>query len=64
MSILYRKFVFAKIFRVLQKFGRVDVLVNNAATFIFGTVEEVTSDKWDEVLSVNIKGYAFTTKHV
>lgn len=37
------------------KWGRIDVLVNNAAVFIFGTIDEVTSEQWDKVLSVNIK---------
>jgi NAD(P)-dependent dehydrogenase (short-subunit alcohol dehydrogenase family) len=33
----------------------IDVLVNNAASFIFGTIEEVTNEMWDKILAVNIK---------
>jgi meso-butanediol dehydrogenase/(S,S)-butanediol dehydrogenase/diacetyl reductase len=33
----------------------IDVLVNNAAAFIFGTIEEVTNEMWDKILAVNIK---------
>jgi NAD(P)-dependent dehydrogenase (short-subunit alcohol dehydrogenase family) len=40
-----------------------DVLVNNAAVFLFGKVEEVTEESWDRVFSVNVKGYAFACKH-
>jgi NAD(P)-dependent dehydrogenase (short-subunit alcohol dehydrogenase family) len=40
-----------------------DVLVNNAAVFIFGKVEEVSEAMWDRVFAVNVKGYAFTCKH-
>ena len=29
--------------------GRLDILVNNAAAFVFGEVEDVTSDQWDKV---------------
>jgi len=47
-----------------EKFHRIDGLVNNAAAFIFGTIEEVTSEQWDKILGVNVKGYAFCSKHV
>mmetsp|Transcript_4536 Transcript_4536/g.14643 ORF Transcript_4536/g.14643 Transcript_4536/m.14643 type:complete len:260 (+) Transcript_4536:22-801(+) len=47
----------------VAKLGRLDVLVNNAAAFVFGDVESVTSEDWDKVLSVNVKGYAFAMKH-
>jgi len=49
---------------VVDKWGGVDVLVNNAAVFVFGTVEDVSSEAWDQALSVNVKGYAFLAKHV
>ncbi len=39
-------------------FGRVDVLVNNAAAFVFGKVEDVTRADWDHVFGVNVIGYA------
>ncbi len=45
------------------QFGGLDILVNNAATFVFGTVEQATEADWDRVLSVNVKGYAFCAKH-
>jgi NAD(P)-dependent dehydrogenase (short-subunit alcohol dehydrogenase family) len=35
--------------------GGIDILVNNAAAFVFGTVDEVSEDQWDKVLSVNVK---------
>jgi NAD(P)-dependent dehydrogenase (short-subunit alcohol dehydrogenase family) len=40
-----------------------DILVNNAALFLFGKVEEVSEETWDRVFAVNVKGYAFTCKH-
>ncbi len=42
----------------LDAFGRVDILVNNAAAFVFGSVEEVTQADWDKVFGVNVIGYA------
>jgi NAD(P)-dependent dehydrogenase (short-subunit alcohol dehydrogenase family) len=38
--------------------GRLDVLVNNAAVEIEGTVEETTVEQWDELLAVNVRAPA------
>ena len=38
--------------------GRLDVLVNNAAVEIEGTVEDTTVEQWDEVLAVNVRAPA------
>lgn len=48
---------------ITENLGGLDVLVNNAAVFVFGTVEQATEEDWDKILSVNIKGYAFAAKH-
>ncbi|CAE7922528.1 bacC [Symbiodinium sp. KB8] len=45
-----------------EKEGRVDILVPNAAAFVFGTIDEVDDDDWDKVLGVNVKGYANCVK--
>jgi NAD(P)-dependent dehydrogenase (short-subunit alcohol dehydrogenase family) len=37
--------------------------VNNAAAFVFGKVEDVTEKQWNDVLDVNVKGYAYMMKH-
>ena len=42
----------------LEAFGRLDVLVNNAAAFVFGRVEEVSREDWERVFAVNVIGYA------
>ena len=34
----------------------IDIVVNCAAAFVFGTVEAVTEQEWDRVLGVNVKG--------
>ena len=46
----------------VAEFGTVNVLVNNAAAFVFGTVEEVTKDDWDRVFGINVIGYANTVR--
>ena len=48
----------------VDKFGTVDILVNNAATFVFGKVEEVTDADWARVFGVNVIGYANCVREV
>ena len=38
--------------------GGIDIVVNNAAAFIFGKVEDVARADWDKVLGVNVIGPA------
>ena len=42
--------------------GSVDILVNNAAKFIFGAVEDVSQDQWEDILKVNVIGYSTCVK--
>jgi NAD(P)-dependent dehydrogenase (short-subunit alcohol dehydrogenase family) len=49
--------------RALELWKRVDVLVNNAASFRHRRVEEATREDWEEVLSVNVMGSSFCSKH-
>ena len=44
-------------------FGKLNVLVNNAAIFLTGLVEETTSEQWDQVMDTNAKGAFLGTKH-
>jgi NAD(P)-dependent dehydrogenase (short-subunit alcohol dehydrogenase family) len=44
------------------RFGRLDVLVNNAGIRLYHTVVEARSESWDEILGVTLKGYAFCAK--
>lgn len=40
----------------VEKFGRIDVVVNNAAFGIFGGVEESTDDQWRAIFDTNVFG--------
>ncbi len=42
--------------QVHKTFGRIDVLVNNAGIIRRGTIETVTEEDWDRVITVNLKG--------
>lgn len=41
---------------VLARFGRIDVLVNNAAIFFETPFPDVSEEDWDRTLDVNLKG--------
>jgi meso-butanediol dehydrogenase/(S,S)-butanediol dehydrogenase/diacetyl reductase len=38
-----------------QRFGKLDILVNNAASLIAGTAESHTEAEWDETFDTNVK---------
>ena len=42
--------------RAVSEFGRLDVLVNNAARVADGPALEMTEAEWDSVVNVNLKG--------
>jgi NAD(P)-dependent dehydrogenase (short-subunit alcohol dehydrogenase family) len=41
---------------IVERHGRVDVLVNNAGTCIHRPAVEVTDDEWDQVVDINLNG--------
>lgn len=42
--------------KTVEKFGRVDILVNNAAIFVVKKLADTSEKEWDEILAVNLKG--------
>lgn len=48
--------------KILQDFGRVDVLVNNAGVTRDGLLMRMSDDDWDTVLDTNLKGAFHFTK--
>ena len=45
-------------------YGAINVLVNNAAAFVFRTVEDITESDWRLAIDVNLMGAALLIKHV
>jgi NAD(P)-dependent dehydrogenase (short-subunit alcohol dehydrogenase family) len=45
--------------KIVAKFGRVDVLINNAAVCQSKPMFELTEEDWDDVMDVNVKGVFF-----
>jgi NAD(P)-dependent dehydrogenase (short-subunit alcohol dehydrogenase family) len=46
----------AAVAAVFAEFGRLDILVNNAAVFASAALESLTLDQWDEVFQTNARG--------
>src|SRR5437899_3371987 len=40
----------------VERFGRLNVLVNNAGALHVSTVEGISEEEWDRVMTVNVKG--------
>jgi 2-hydroxycyclohexanecarboxyl-CoA dehydrogenase len=45
-----------------QKFGRLDILINNAGIRKYEKVDEASAASWNEILNVNLMGYVFCAK--
>ena len=48
----------------IDRFGKIDVLVNNAGVLLLKPLEETSDDEWDRVFSINAKGTFLGCKHV
>ena len=48
---------------VADRYGRLDVLVNNAGICIETAIQDTSEAEWDRVMSINVKGTFLTTKH-
>ena len=47
-----------------QRFGKVNILVNNAAIVLRKGIEETTGEDWDNIMEINAKGVFLGTKAV
>ncbi|WP_459076923.1 SDR family NAD(P)-dependent oxidoreductase [Cohnella rhizosphaerae] len=48
---------------ILRTYGRIDVLLNNAATILPKPLEEVSEEEWTRVIAINLKSVYLTIKH-
>ncbi len=47
---------------VVDKFMGIDILVNNAGLGVFGRVEELSTQDWDDMFDVNLRGMFICTR--
>jgi NAD(P)-dependent dehydrogenase (short-subunit alcohol dehydrogenase family) len=50
--------------RIEARFGRLDVLVNNAGFGRFGSIADTSLDQWRTVIAVNLDSVFLATKHL
>ncbi len=53
------KKVFAQ---TISKYGTLDILVNNAGAFDGGPIDELSTEAWDKVIAVNLRGPFLCTR--
>jgi NAD(P)-dependent dehydrogenase (short-subunit alcohol dehydrogenase family) len=57
------KSVASAVTTVLEYFGSLEILVNNAATFAKVRFEEITAAQWDDIFATNVRGPFLMSKH-
>jgi NADP-dependent 3-hydroxy acid dehydrogenase YdfG len=46
----------------LDRFGTIDIVINNAGYGVFKNVEDITVAEWDDLMATNVKGTFLLTK--
>lgn len=53
-----------KVGSVIEKFGRIDVLVNNAGIWKYGEADKMTLTDWNETIQINLTSTFLVTREV
>ncbi|MDM5207542.1 SDR family NAD(P)-dependent oxidoreductase [Cytobacillus kochii] len=48
--------------QTIEKYGQVDILINNAGVSVFKPLFELTLDEWDRVINTNVRSVFLSTK--
>lgn len=49
--------------KVIDKEGRLDILVNSAGVYVEGPTAEMTEEQWDQTVDINLKGTFFMCQY-
>jgi NAD(P)-dependent dehydrogenase (short-subunit alcohol dehydrogenase family) len=63
-DVTQRDQVEALVDQTLDRFGRVNILVNCAGIFIRNPITKVSDDEWEQVMNLNIRAYFYTCRRV
>lgn len=50
--------------KISASFPQIDILINNAGIAGFGSVEEMPTDKWEEIIQINVLGVYYVAKAI
>jgi len=45
-----------------KKFGRIDILINNAGLGIFKSISDISTQDWDTMFNLNVRGLFLATR--
>jgi NADP-dependent 3-hydroxy acid dehydrogenase YdfG len=60
-DVTQRPAVNAMIDAIARRFGRLDIVVNNAGQMLLGPIEDAPTEEWDRMIDLNLKGLINTT---
>jgi len=61
-DVLAKEQIEAMVNQTVQKWGRIDILLNNAGIAEFKQFFQMTEQDWDKTLDINLKGYFLTAQ--